>query len=151
MLTQEHVQHLTRRNDTLAQKVDKLKGKAARVTKHGVQLLETLTGAALGGVIQGMSKDPNGAHILKVPADLAIGVVLEVASVLDLAGEEYSSHLGNLGVGFLAAYASDFGHGVGLNKKETGSFFKKSGGAPALSSGEVSPQAMADALLQQMR
>ncbi len=150
MITHEHVQHLTRRNDTLAQKVEKLKGRAASVTKHGVHLLEVTTGAVLGGVIQGMSKDPHGAHILKIPADLGIGIGLNLASLLDLAGEEYSPHLASLGAGFIAAYASDWGHAVGNNKRTTGSFFKKGAGSPSLA-GEVSPQQMAEAMLSQMQ
>lgn len=149
------LEHLARRNDTLSQKVDKLKHKAARVTKHGVQLLEITAGAALGGVVQGMSKDPHGAHIMKVPADLLLGLGLNVAAVLDLAGEEYSPHLGNVGTGFLAAYVSDLGFAAGKRKKDSGSFFA-SKSAPALpsgvsASGDVSPQAMAEALLAQMQ
>ena len=149
----QHVKHLVKRNDTLAQKVEKLKGRAAAVTKHGVHLMEVTTGAVLGGVIQGMSKDPAGAHILKVPADLGIGIGLNLAAFLDLAGEEYSPHLASLGAGFIAAYASDWGHAVGNNKRTTGSFFKKSAAAlPAAGvHGEVSPQAMAEALLHQMQ
>jgi hypothetical protein len=157
MLTQEHVHHLARRNDTLSQKIEKLKGRAASVTKHGVHLLEVTAGAALGGVVQGMSKDPNGAHILKVPADLGIGIALNVAGLLDLAGEEYSPHLANVGTGFLAAYFSDLGFAIGKRKKDTGSFFPKhlgaGAGAPSLAAvhGEVSPHQMAEALLQQMQ
>ena len=148
-----HVKHLVKRNDTLAQKVEKLKGRATAVTKHGVHLLEVTTGAVLGGVIQGMAKDQHaGAYILKVPADLGIGIGLNLAALLDLAGEEYSPHLASLGAGFIAAYASDWGHAVGNNKRVNGSFFKKSAALPAAAvHGEVSPQAMAEAILHQMQ
>jgi len=155
MLTHEHVQHLAKRNDTLSQKIDKLRGKAARVTKHGVSVLEITAGAALGGVIQGMSKNPDGAHIGPVPADLAIGLGLNLAAVLDLAGDEYSPHLGNVGTGFLAAFASDKGFSVGRNKRDSGSFFRKGlasgSAASAAVHGEVSADQVAAQLLRNMQ
>ncbi len=166
MLTHEHVQHLTRRNDTLSMKVDKLKGKAASITKQSVHLLEVTAGAALGGVIQGMAKDPTvGPHILKVPVDLGVGIALNLAAALDLAGSEWSSHLGNVGTGFLAAYFSDVGFKIGQHKVQTGSFFGKGatvpmlapgfaglpGGLPPAVQGAVSPQEVANQLFQNMQ
>lgn len=156
MLTHEHVHHLTKRNDSLAQKVEKLKGRAASLTKHGVHLLEVTAGAALGGMIQGMAKDQaHGPHFMKIPADLGIGVALNLAGALDLAGEEWSGHLANLGTGFLAAYFTDVGHSIGARKRETGSFFPAKGSAPQLPAaqvhGEVSPHQVAEQLLRQMQ
>lgn len=155
MLTHEHVQHLARKNDTLAEKVAKLKAKGAKITGKAVRSLEVVAGATLGGVIQGLAKDQEaGAHILRVPADLGIGLGLNLAGFLDLAGDEWSHHLNNLGDGFLGAYFSDLGFHVGKRKRESGSFFKpKTQGAlpSAAAHGEVSPQAMAEALLSQMQ
>ncbi len=153
MLTHEHVQHLTRRNDTLAQKIEKLKGRSAHVAKHAFTLLEVTAGAAAGGLIQGLAKDQSvGPRIAKVPADLGIGLALEFVGVLDLAGEEYSSHIANLGTGFLAAYFTDLGHAIGSRKRTTGHYFgpKATAALPAVS-GDVSPQQMAEALLSQMQ
>jgi hypothetical protein len=119
-LTHEHVHHLVKRNDSLMSKVEKLKSRGAALTKHGVQILEVSAGAALGGLLQGAMKDP---HVARVPVDLAVGIGLNAAALLDLAGHEYSHHLANLGTGFIAAYASEKGFEIGLRKKTTGSFF----------------------------
>ena len=152
MLTHEHVQHLARRNDTLAEKIAKLKHKGAKATGALIRTGEVIAGAALGGLIQGMSKDPNGAHFLKVPVDLGAGIALKLAEVLDLAGTEWSSHLGNLGDGFFGAYFSDLGHSIGVRKAKTGSFFaaKNPGQLGPGVAGDVSPQQMAAMLAQQM-
>jgi hypothetical protein len=137
---------------TLAEKAAKLKKRAGSIAGRGVRTLEVGAGAALGGLVQGMSKSPNGAHIVKVPADLAIGLGLHLAGFLDLAGDEWSSHLNNFGDGFIGAYFSDLGFAVGKKKKETGSFFTKGASGslstPAAVHGEVTPQQMAEALLR---
>jgi hypothetical protein len=154
-MTEAHVHHLARRNDSLQQKIAKLQGKAAKVVSHSVGTLEVAAGAALGGVLQGMSKKEGGARIFHVPADLAIGLGLNIAGHLDLAGREWSGHLGNVGNGFVAAYFTEAGYAIGKRKRETGHFFQKKGTAalpaPAAAQGEVSPQAMAEALLHQMQ
>jgi hypothetical protein len=149
-VTEAHVHHLARRNDSLSQKIAKLQGKAARVVGHSIGTLEVAAGAGLAGLLQGMSKSKDGPRVFHVPADLAIGLGLQVACHLDLAGKEYSQHLGNVGNGFIAAYFTEAGYAIGKRKRETGTFFTKRLGAPATSSGDVSPQAMADALLAQM-
>jgi hypothetical protein len=136
---------------TLRQKVHALKARGASIAHRGVRTLEVGAGAALGGLVQGMSKDPKGAHILHVPADLGIGLGLHLAGFLDLAGDEYSSHLNNIGDGFIGAYFSDLGFSIGKRKRETGKFLASKGAAPALAQGELSPQQMADAMLANMR
>lgn len=146
---EEHVHHLVRRNESLQAKIERLKAKGESVARHGVETLEICAGAAIGGLLQGMSKNPDGPKLFHVPADLGLGLGLLVAGGLEVAGKEYSDHVSNLGKGFLAAYATDFGHAVGTRKKESGSFFHKSG--KTLSSGEASPQQMANAILQQMQ
>ena len=154
MITHEHVQHLTRRNDTLAQKIEQLRHKGAKITEKGVRSLEVVAGAAIGGLLQGMAKDQeHGSHIFRIPTDLGLGIGLNLAGFLDLAGNEWSHHLNNLGDGFLGAYFSDLGFSIGKKKRETGSFFaaKSSPALPAAAAaGDVSPQQMAEALLQQM-
>jgi len=154
-LTHEHVQHLAKRNSSLHAKVEKLKAKGATLTKHGVHLLEVTAGAALGGLLQGMMKDP---HLFRVPVDLGLGIGLNLAAALDVAGSEWSPHLANLGTGFLAAFATDKGFAVGTRKKTSGSFFGHGGpvgalpaGAPAAVHGEISPQQMAANLIQRMQ
>ena len=153
MLTHEHVQHLAKRNDTLQEKLAKLKHKAAKATGTLVRTGEVIAGAALGGLVQGMSKDPNGAHFLKVPVNLGAGLGLKLLEVLDIAGTEWSPHLGNLGDGFLGAYFSDLGHSIGVRKAKTGSFFaaKGAGALPPGMGADVSPQQMAAMLAAQMQ
>lgn len=150
--TEAHVHHLARRNDSLQTKIAKLQGKAAKVVSHSVGTLEVAAGAALGGLLQGMSKNKDGARIFHVPADLAIGLGLNIAGHLDFAGKEWSSHLGNLGNGFVAAYFTEAGYAIGKRKRDSGHFFaKKSAPAPlAAAAGEVTPQEMAERLLHQM-
>lgn len=156
MITHEHVQHLTRRNDTLAQKIEKLRHKGAKLTEKGVRSLEVVAGAAIGGLIQGMAKDQvAGSHVFRIPTDLGLGIGLNLAGFLDLAGDEWSHHLNNLGDGFLGAYFSDLGHAIGNRKRTTGSFFPPKGAAGALpgvvAQGAVSPDQMAAHLLHQMQ
>jgi len=138
---------------TLAEKAAKLKKRAGSIAGRGVRTLEVGAGAALGGILTGMSKDPNGPHIVKIPADLAVGLGLHLAGFLDIAGDEWSSHLNNIGDGFIGSYFSDLGFAVGKKRRETGSFFTKGASASlaapsAAVHGEVTPQQMAEALLR---
>ena len=152
-LTHEHVAHLAKRNDSLQAKLNKFSAKAKKVMRHSLKGVEVAAGAFTAGVIQGMSKEGH-ATLLKVPADLAIGVGLNAVAFLDLAGEEYSEHIENLGIGFIAGFVNDKGFAVGTKRKETGSFFGKkqlAAAAPgAVAAGDISPQQMADVLLRQM-
>ena len=72
-------------------------------------------------MIQGKSKDPNGAHIMHVPVDLGAGLILNLLGYFDAAGS-YSEHLNNFGDGFLAAYVSNLGFHIGDNWKKNGAF-----------------------------
>lgn len=161
-----HVAHVHRRNESLEAKIRRLKDKAAHAAEHGVRTVEVIAGAGLGGLIQGMAKDPSvGAKIFHVPADLAIGASLKLCGLLELAGEEYSDHLANFGDGFLGAYFSDLGFSIGAKRKATGSFFGPKNtaalppgpppglpvAAPAQAVAAGDPQALAAQLLQQMQ
>lgn len=161
-LTHEHVRHLHNQKQTLQQKIEKLKARGAHLTKHTVQAIEVFAGAAAGGVLQGLAKDQvTGARILHVPADLVIGGGLALAGMLDLAGDEWSGHLTNLGTGFIAAYATELGYGVGKRKRESGKWLGAKTAAmlpavgvpaaPAVVHGAVSPQDVAQQLLNQMQ
>jgi hypothetical protein len=146
---EEHVHHLTRRNESLQQKIEKLKAKGSKAAQHGVETLEICAGAAIGGLLQGMAKDQDhGPHIFHVPADLALGLAGLGLGAFDVAGDS-SRDVANLGKGFLAAYATDFGHSIGQRKRLSGSYFPKKGAPAAIAAGD--PQAMADAVLQQMQ
>ena len=135
--------------------------KIAVLTEKSFEVLEIGAGAAIAGVIQGraMAKgEPGGARLFGLPADLAIGIGLELAGHFDLAGE-HSHHLNNFGAGFIAGYASDWGVAFGRKWVEGGSFplFHHHGQAPQLPpagppvvKGEIHPQQMADALVNRM-
>jgi len=144
----DHVHTLVKRNEGLQAKVEKMKAKAQKVAHHGVETLEIMTGAAIGGVISGMAKNQeHGARIFHVPASLALGVsALCVGVGTELAGD-YGKDVANIGKGFLAEFAADFGHALGSKKRLAGSFFPKKG-EKTLASG--SPEQMADAILRQM-
>lgn len=132
--------------------------KFASLTAKSVEVLEIAAGAAIGGVIQGraMAKGQlHGARLLGLPADLAIGIGLELAGHFDLAGDEWSHHLNNFGAGFIAGYASDVGVTFGKKWVTEGHIplFEKQPVASALpapgtpvAKGEVSPQQVADIL-----
>ena len=124
--------------------------KIALLTEKSFEVLEIGAGAAIAGVIQGRAiakGDLHGSRLLGLPADLAIGIGLELAGHFDLAGEEWSHHLCNFGAGFVAGYASDWGVAFGKKWVAEGHLplFEKPPQLTA-SKGEVSPRQMADVL-----
>ncbi len=157
-----HIAHLAKRHHSVSQKFEKLRGKVGALAEKSIRTIEVAAGAVIGGVIQGRAGGT--AHLLGVPADLAGGVALHLAGYLDLAGERASDHLNNLGDGFLGAFFSDVGHGVGKRWKSSGSLVASLKPPPAaaalppppptaaqVASGDVSPQQMADVLLRRMQ
>jgi hypothetical protein len=130
--------------------VSKYGKKLATVTAKSVEVLEIGAGAAVAGVIQGRAiaqGHMEGARILGLPADLMLGVGLELAGHFDLAGEEWSHHLCNFGAGFIAGYASDWGVAFGKRWVSEGHLpLLESKPTPALSKGEVTPEQMASVL-----
>lgn len=91
------------------------KEKAKETVEGVVQGLEIAGAAfALGGY-QGMRAGEGKAPAKlfgKVNLELGVAAGLHVASLLGLAGD-YSSHLRNFGNGALAAYATNWGRGIG--------------------------------------
>jgi hypothetical protein len=130
--------------------------KIASLTAKSVEVLEIAAGAAVGGVIQGRAiakGQLHGARLLGLPADLAIGIGLELAGHFDLAGDEWSHHLNNFGAGFIAGYASDVGVTFGKKWVSHLPLFERTptpAGLPApgtpVAKGEVSPAQVADIL-----
>jgi hypothetical protein len=145
--------HIARRHHALSQRYENLKAKGAALTSRLVRSGEVVAGAAVAGVLQGMSKSPTGPRIAHVPADLAIGLGLEAVAAFDLFGEEWSHHAGNIGTGFLAAYFTEAGFVIGKRKRDSGTFFGAKGGGGALPAAAVhgDPAAQAEALLHQMQ
>jgi hypothetical protein len=151
----EALAHIARRHESLSKRYENLKNKGAQLTGRLVRSGEVVAGAAVAGVLQGMSKSPNGPRIAHVPADLAIGLGLEAVAAFDLFGSEWSHHAGNFGTGFLAAYFTEAGFVIGKRKRDQGSFFAPKGApaalpaAPAAVHGDAASQAAA--LLAQMK
>jgi hypothetical protein len=143
----EALAHIARRHESLSKRYENLKAKGAQLTGRLVKSGEVVAGAAIAGVIQGMSKSPTGPRIAHVPADLAIGLGLEAVAAFDLFGDEWSHHAGNFGTGFLAAYFTEAGFVIGKRKRETGTFF----GAKGATAVHGDAAAQAAQLLNQMQ
>lgn len=138
--------------------------KLASLTAKSVEVLEISAGAAIGGVIQGREiakGNVAGAKLFGLPADLAIGLVFEAAGHFDLAGPEWSHHLNNIGAGFIAGYASDWGNALGKRWIEEGHIplldpllgrAQPQGGLPGtVAKGEVSANQMAEILRERVQ
>jgi hypothetical protein len=156
-VTEQHLHHIAKRHESLSKRYEGLKAKGAKLTGRLVRSGEVVAGAALAGVLQGMSKNPAGPRIAHVPADLAIGLGLEVVAAFDIFGDEWSHHAGNFGTGFLAAYFTEAGFAVGKRKRDSGTFFAGKVtaplAAPAAAAAAVHGDATAQAeqLLRQMQ
>jgi hypothetical protein len=134
-----------------------MKERGLRLAKAASSGVEVLTGAAVAGVIQGVSP---GKKIAGVPADLLIGGLLTVGGVALGHKDKRADHLVNFGLGFLAGYANDFGAHIGDRKRVSGHWFPTkvatpglpAGGAtPPKAAGQFDPTQMAEALLAERR
>ena len=119
-----HIKHLADQVVHHKKKHEQLQGRLESMTERAVQLVEVGAGAWAGGVLEGRTGQGTFLH---VPLNLGVGLGLAAASALDLAGD-WSPHLGNLGDGFIASFASSAGFNFGNRWRQTGKLF---GGAPA--------------------
>ena len=74
-----------------------------------VHTTEVSSAAFVAGVVQGRF---GGIEVLGVPLDLGLAAVMHVAGFAGIGGR-YSSHLHGFGDGFLAAFLTTTGRGVG--------------------------------------
>lgn len=117
-LATRHVSHAElkrgwERLQSVQNRLAKFKDHAQRTTEKVVRTVE-VGAAALGvGILQGHS---GSVEILGVPAELGVGVALNLAGYFGLAGK-HSDHLCNFGDGALAAYLVTVGKGVGTQMK----------------------------------
>ena len=58
-----------------------------------------------------------------LPINLGVGALLLVGGHLDLAGGQWSSHLNQLGNGFVGSYLAATGYAFGKRWKESGKLF----------------------------
>ena len=82
---------------------------ATRTIETVVHTTEVSSAAFVAGVVQGRY---GGIELLGVPLDLGLAVALHVGAFIGLAGRS-SSHLHGFGDGFLAAFLTTTGRGVG--------------------------------------
>lgn len=119
--------HLIRAQERLNQlqnRIAKFKDHAAKTTEKVVRTVEVGT-AALGiGMMQGRM---GSVEVMGVPAELGIGIALNLAGYFGVAGK-HSDHLCNFGDGALAAYLVTVGKGVGTAMKARNVL---GGGSPA--------------------
>jgi hypothetical protein len=125
-ITEEHLHHMAKRHHATMKKLDGLREKFSGVTERFVGTLEVGAGAWLGGAVEGRT---GGGTVLKVPINLGVGAVLLAAGHLDLAGDQWSGHLNNLGNGFIGSYVAATGYAFGKRWRETGKMFG-GGGQP---------------------
>lgn len=152
-ITYEHLHHAVAKGEGwkkryLAYK-EKIQGRLEGATIKVVRTLEVGSAAAVGGLAQGLMKDP---HVMHIPVDLGAGLILSILGYFNAAGS-YSEHLNNFGDGFIAAYTSNLGFHLGDTHKTTGKWsfggtataeLPAGGGAPAAVHGEISANQMAE-------
>ena len=119
-ITEEHLHHMARRHHATMKKLDGLRDRLSGITGRLVGTVEVGVGSWLGGTIEGRT---DGGTVLKVPINLGIGALFLAAQHLDLAGDKWSEHLGNIGNGFLGSYVAATGYAFGKRWKETGKIF----------------------------
>jgi hypothetical protein len=171
-INREHVQHLVRQNQSLAERIDALKQKLSsamsttktamsvagqRLTRPGnaehlVRTFEVNGAAFLGGLAQGKA-GPDGSHFLGLPLEAWAGAALEAVGYFGVGGDQVAEHAINFGDGFLASYTSSLGFHVGSNWRQTGHLFghkDKDRGSAAMAAsngaavkGEIGPKQMA--------
>jgi hypothetical protein len=133
-ITEEHLHHMAKRHHATMKKLDGLRDKFSGITERFVGTIEVGAGAWLGGAIEGRT---GGGTVLRVPINLGVGALLLVAGHLDLAGDQWSGHLNNLGNGLIGSYVSATGYAFGKRWRETGKLFG-GGGHPWTSPYEAS-------------
>jgi len=119
-ITEEHLHHMARKHHATIKKLDGLRDRLSGMTGRFVGTVEVGVGSWLGGALEGKT---GGGTVLKVPINLGVGVLFLAAQHLDLAGDKWSEHLGNIGNGFLGSYIAATGYSFGKRWKETGKMF----------------------------
>lgn len=109
-LSQADLRKAAERAQSLSTRLAGIKRKTERVTERAVHSTEIAAAAFAAGVIQGKT---GGIEIVGVPLELGLGLALNLGGYLGLAGNKMSEHLHGFGDGFLAAYLTTLGRGVG--------------------------------------
>jgi hypothetical protein len=115
-LSQADLRKAAERAQSLSTRLAGIKRKTERVTERAVHSTEIAAAAFAAGVIQGKT---GGIEIVGVPLELGLGLALNLGGYLGLAGNKMSEHLHGFGDGFLAAYLTTLGRGVGQKMATT--------------------------------
>ncbi len=122
-LSQADLKRAAARAQSLQTRMQGIRRRTERITERAVHSTEIAAAAFAAGVIQGKT---GGIEIVGVPLELGLGLALNLGGYLGLAGPKMSEHLHGFGDGFLAAYLTTLGRGVGV---------KMAGGAAAPAGG----------------
>lgn len=131
-LSQTDLRKAAVRAQSLQTRLAGIRRKTERVTERAVHSTEIAAAAFAAGVIQGKT---GGVEIVGVPLELGLGLTLNLAGYLGLAGNKMSEHLHGFGDGFLAAYLTTLGRGVG--QKMAGASGAEGGGTGRLEGASV--------------
>jgi len=116
-ITEAHLHHMAKRHHATMKQLDGLREKFTGFTKGFVSTLETGAAAWAGGAIEGRT---GGAALGPLPVNLGLGALLLAAGHMNLAGEQYSDHLNNIGNGFVGSYVAATGYSFGKQWRESG-------------------------------
>lgn len=108
-ITKKDAQHAMQRLEGIKRRIAGIRERAEQTTERLIGTAETAGAAFAAGVIQGKT---GGVELFGVPLELGLGLGLNAFAFLGGAGK-HSDHLHNVGNGFLAAYATTMGRGVG--------------------------------------
>jgi hypothetical protein len=110
------------------QRLQSMSAKSGETVATVVHTAEVSSAAFIAGVVQGRY---GGVEVLGIPMDLGLAAVLHVGAFMGFGGK-MSRHLHGFGDGFLAAFLTTTGRGVGQAWKERAA-------VPAASKGEALP------------
>ncbi len=113
----EHLHHLASRLHKTNMHLANLKQKFSGAMHRGFGTLEVAAGSWIGGAIEGRT---GGDTFAKIPYNMLIGAGLIGAAHFGAGGPEWSSHLNNLGNGFIGSYIAATGYAFGKRWKDTG-------------------------------
>ena len=121
-ITEEHLHHMARRHHATMKKLDGIREQSLTRRNRLLGSAETTVGAWLGGAIEGRTSGGT-VPLLGIPINLGIGALLLVVGHFDLAGDKFSSHVSNVGDGFIGSYAAATGYAFGKRWHEKGKAF----------------------------
>lgn len=127
VVSKKDMKNAVGRLQTMKNRIEKIKATTEKTMEKVVRTAEVGGTAFAVGVLNG--KTGHGVEIMGVPLELGAGVALNILSYMGAAGK-MSDHLGNIGDGALAAFATTEGVKIGL------AWAQKSGGGSSVASGQ---------------